>query len=257
MKTLPPIARLGFLLFLVSTLAGHRIQAQDSPPSGPATQPAKPAVIAPVSAETKQVDVPATPEKTAQKKAPVEQKNADGQMSGQPSNGKGLRGAYIIGPEDALSIRVWDQPNLSGPVTVGPDGMISLPLIDEVRAEGLTTEQLKRTLTEKLRSFINEPDVNVLMIRANSRKCIIQGEVNRPGQFSITGDTHIMEALVFAGGFREFANPKKIYLLRQEEDASGKKSAAKKYKFNYKEVSQGKHMEQNILVKNGDLIFVP
>ena len=154
-------------------------------------------------------------------------------------------------------IRVWDQPNLSGQVTVGPDGMISLQLIDEVKADGLTPEQLKRLLTERLKAFIVNPDVNVQLLRGNSRKFIIQGEVNRPGSFPLTGPTTILEALVYASGFKEFANPKKIYLLRTEIDPTTKKPSVKRFNFNYKDVSHGKNMEQNILVLNGDQIYVP
>ncbi len=165
--------------------------------------------------------------------------------------------AYIIGPEDVLMIKVWQEPNLSGQVTVGPDGMISLQLIDEVRADGLTPGQLKAVLTEKLKSFIVNPDVNVLVLRVNSRKFLIQGEVSRPGSFPLTGPTTVMEALVLGGGFREFANPKKIYILRTEMDPQTKKAETKKFNFNYKDVSHGKHMEQNILIQNGDQIFVP
>lgn len=258
MKLFPQIAWAGIVLLAVIALTGTSIRAQAPPTATPVTQPAKPPVIAPVP-DTKQVSVPARSEdKAAETKAATREleKKSTGQTSPAVLDSKG-RGPYVIGPEDALAIRVWDQPNLSGPVTVGPDGMISLPLIDEVKAEGLSTEQLKRLLTERLKSFINEPDVNVLVVRVNSRKFIIQGEVLRPGSFPLTGAIPVMEALVFAGGFREFAKPTKIYILRQEVDANGKNSVPKKYKFNYKEVIQGKHMEQNILVKSGDLIVVP
>ncbi len=170
---------------------------------------------------------------------------------------RAIRAPYVIGPEDVLMIKVWQEPNLSGQVTVGPDGMISLQLIDQVKADGLTQEQLKATLTERLKKFIVNPDVNVQLLVNRSRKFIIQGEVNRPGSYPLTGPTTVMEALVSAQGFHEFANTKKIYILRTEIDPKTKKPETKKFMFNYKEVSRGKNMEQDILVLNGDKIFVP
>ncbi len=216
-----------------------------------AQSPAKPAQIerVPVERKTIEVEVPTA----AVKPTTADTAPADGNSQ----SSKSRRAAYIIGPEDVLMIKVWQEANLSGSVTVGPDGMISMQLIDEVRADGLTTEQLKRLLTEKLKNFIKEPDVNVQVLRVNSRKFIIQGEVSRPGSFPLTGPTTVMEALVSSGGFREFANPKKIYILRTEVDPQTKKPETKKFNFNYKDVSHGKKMEQNILVQNGDQIFVP
>ncbi len=257
MKNTPPVVWLGFVLLFVSTLGGNGIQAQEPPPSTPVTQPAKPPVIGPVPTETKTVDVPAVQDKkVSEPPATGEQKkNPESKMVSDPKND---RGPYIIGPEDVLLIRIWQEPNISGQVTVGPDGMISLQLLDEVKAEGLTPEQLKRSLTEKLKTCcITDPDVNVQVVRVNSRKFIIQGEVLNPGSFPLTGATTVFEALVFGKGFKEFAKPNKIYVLRQEVDANAKNSVPKRFKFNYKEVSQGKHMEQNILIKNGDVIFVP
>jgi polysaccharide biosynthesis/export protein len=158
-----------------------------------------------------------------------------------------LRPAYVIGPDDSLFIRVWKQGDLSGGVTVGPDGMISMQLINEVKAAGLTTDQLKAVLIEKLSKFINEPEVNVQVTTVRSRTYIIQGEVLRTGVFPLIKPTTILEALVNGGGFGPFANKKKIYVLRGSE----------RIYFNWNEVSKGKHMEQNIEVQNGDQIFVP
>jgi polysaccharide export outer membrane protein len=237
------------------------------------TAPAKPAQLAPVPSTGKQVDVNAPVLKTPPEPShpadaspvvvsPVGGKKEAFESDPAPQSAtvrktKSLGAAYIIGPEDILLIRVWGEANLSGQVTVGPDGMISLQLIDEVKADGLTPEQLKGVLTEKLKRFIKNPDVNVQVIRVNSRKFIILGEVSRPGSFSLTGPTTVMEALVSGGGFREFANPKKIYILRTEVNPQTKKPETVKLKFNYKDVSHGKNMEQNILIQNGDQIFVP
>jgi polysaccharide export outer membrane protein len=162
------------------------------------------------------------------------------------------KSAFVIGPEDVLAVRVWDEPGLSGPVTVGPDGMISLQLIHEVKAAGLTTAQLEAALTEQFEQFRNNPDVSVQVVNVRSRKYMIQGGVSRTGSFPLTGPTTVLEALVNGGGFKEFSNPKKIYILRTKADGT-----TAKINFNYKDVSKGKHMEQNILVQNGDQIFIP
>ncbi len=162
------------------------------------------------------------------------------------------RSAFVIGPEDVLAVRVWDEPGLSGPVTVGPDGMISLQLIHEVKAAGLTPVQLEAELAKQFKVYRNNPDVSVQVLTVRSRKYLIQGGVNRTGTFPLTGPTTMLEALVNGGGFKEFSNTKKIYILRTLPDGT-----TKKLNFNYKDVSRGKHMEQNILVQNGDQIFVP
>jgi len=225
---------------LLSVVVGLALQGQTQPP------------VNAVRSERKQVEVELPPAK-----APAETGGSGNSATENAASAKARGAAYVIGPEDVLMIKVWQEPNLSGQVTVGPDGMISLQLIDEVRADGLTPGQLKAVLTEKLKSFIVNPDVNVLVLRVNSRKFLIQGEVSRPGSFPLTGPTTVMEALVLGGGFREFANPKKIYILRTEVDPETKKPETKKFNFNYKDVSHGKHMEQNILIQNGDQIFVP
>ena len=155
--------------------------------------------------------------------------------------------AYIIGAEDVISIRVWREPENSGQFVVRPDGKISVPLIGEIQAAGLTPEKLSASIAEGLQKVMVHPEVTVGVERVNSKKYYIQGEVNRPGSYPLVIDTTILEALVNAGGFREFANTKKIVILRGSE----------RMKFNYNEVTKGKKMEQNILVKPGDQIIVP
>jgi len=154
---------------------------------------------------------------------------------------------YVIGPLDILDIRVWNNPNVSGIFSVGPDGMVPMPLIGQVSADGLTVNELKDAIRDKLAGFINSPEVNVQVARVLSKKYSVLGGVNRAGEFPLTGDTTVLDALASCGGFKDFANQKKIYVLRE----------GKKFPFNYKEVSQGKHMEQNIYLENGDKIFVP
>jgi polysaccharide export outer membrane protein len=153
---------------------------------------------------------------------------------------------YLIGPEDVLYIKVWREPDFSLAVVVRPDGKITMPLIGEVQAGGLTPLQLTKSLTELLTKYINNPDVTVFVTDVRSKKYYIDGEVNRSGSFPLITPTTILEALSNAGGFKEFSNPAKIRILR----------GSTVLKFNYKEVTAGKKMEQNILVESGDHIIV-
>ncbi len=155
--------------------------------------------------------------------------------------------SYIIGAEDLLFIQVWREPDFTRQVVVRPDGKFSLPLIGEVQAAGLTPEQCSKNLRESLSKLINNPDVSISVLAVNSKRYYIDGEVFRPGLYRLVTPTTILEALSEAGGFRDFANPKKIRVLRGSQT----------YKFNYKEVIRGKNMSQNIYLQNGDHIIVP
>jgi len=155
--------------------------------------------------------------------------------------------SYVIGPEDVLYVRVWHEPDLSGPVSVSPDGRISLQLIGEVQAASVTPEQLAQRISQRLDRYMIHPEVNVQVAAVNSKKFYISGEIIKPGQYPLVVPTHVLEALIQAGGFRDFAKTGKIYVLR----------GANRLAFNYKEVSKGRHPEQNILLQNGDTIFVP
>jgi polysaccharide export outer membrane protein len=154
---------------------------------------------------------------------------------------------YVIGPEDILSVRVWREPELSGAVQVRPDGKITLPLVGELQAAGETPEGLKNKVSEALQEYIVKPDVIVSLQSVQSRKYFITGEVSRPGTFPLVVPVTVLEALTNAGSFREFANTKKITILRK----------GKILKFNYNDVVKGKNMQQNIPIENGDYIVVP
>ncbi len=154
---------------------------------------------------------------------------------------------YVIGAEDLLFIQVWREPDFTRQVIVRPDGNISLPLIGEVQAAGLTPEQFGAKLHEALTKLINNPDVSVSVLEVNSKRYYIDGQVGRPGLYRLITPTTVLEALSESGGFREFANPKKVRILR----------GTKTFRFNYKEVIQGKKMAQNIYLENGDHIIVP
>jgi len=153
---------------------------------------------------------------------------------------------YLIGPEDVLFISTWREKDFTFPAAVRPDGKITVPLFGDVQAAGLTPAQLAKALVETIGKIINNPDVNVFVQNVLSKKYFIVGEVNRPGSFSLVTPTTILDALSHAGGFHEFANIKNIKILR----------GSKIFKFNWKEVTNGKHLEQNILVENGDHIIV-
>jgi polysaccharide biosynthesis/export protein len=155
--------------------------------------------------------------------------------------------SYVVGPEDILLIRIWREAELSGQVQVRPDGKINLQLIGEVQAAGLTPEALTNKLVEAYTEYINKPEIIVSLHSVQSKKYHIGGEVNRPGTFPLVVPVSVLEALTNAGGFREFANTKKITILR----------GGKTLKFNYKDVVKGEKMEQNVKVENGDYIHVP
>lgn len=157
---------------------------------------------------------------------------------------------YVIAPQDVLDVSVWKEPDLTRAVPVRPDGKISMPLLNDVQAAGLTPEQLAKEITNGLRKFVNEPQVTIVVSQINSQRIYILGEVNRPGAYPLLPQMSILQGLSSAGGFTIFANVKNVYVLRAE---NGKQQ---KYPFNYKDALAGKHLEQNIPLKSGDTIVV-
>jgi polysaccharide biosynthesis/export protein len=158
---------------------------------------------------------------------------------------------YVIGPQDVLDINVWKETELTRSVPVRPDGKISLPLLNDVQAGGLTPSQLAEQITTSLKKFITDPQVTVIVAQINSQRVYILGETARPGAYPLLPGMTVLQALSSAGGFTLFANVKKIYVLRKE---GGKQE---KFFFNYKEVVDGKNTDQNIELKAGDQIVVP
>jgi polysaccharide export outer membrane protein len=156
---------------------------------------------------------------------------------------------YIIGVEDELQISVWREPELSTGVVVRPDGMITLPLINDVKAVGLKTEELQNVLTEKLKNFVNEPQVTVIVRGIRSRKVYLVGEVGHQGTFALNGDMTALELLAAAGGVGPFAKADSIYILREQ---NGKKI---RIPFHYKKAVAGK--SENVTLQPGDLVVVP
>jgi polysaccharide export outer membrane protein len=158
---------------------------------------------------------------------------------------------YRIGAQDVLDISVWKEPDVSRVVPVRPDGKISLPLLNDVQAAGLTPSQLAAAITESLKKYVTSPQVTVIVTTMNSQRVFILGEVTRPGAFPMLPGMTVMQALSSAGGFTPFAKMKSIYVLREE---NGKKV---KYPFNYKQAIAGKNTEQDIVLQAGDTIVVP
>lgn len=158
---------------------------------------------------------------------------------------------FVIGNDDVLAINVWKEPDISRSIPVRSDGKISLPLVGEVQAAGLTPLKLEKDIAERLKSYISEPEVTVMVQQVNSQKFNILGQVNKPGSYVIANSPTVLDALALAGGFRDFAKKKSIYVLRH--GPGGEVRLA----FNYKDVSQGKNMEQNVKLQPGDTIIVP
>jgi polysaccharide export outer membrane protein len=159
--------------------------------------------------------------------------------------------SYKIGPQDVLRIDVWKETEITRSVPVRPDGKISLPLLNDVQAAGLTAMELANNITEGLKKFITSPQVTVSVTEINSRRVYVTGEVTKPGAFALLPNMTVLQAITSASGFTQFARTKKIYVLRNE---SGKQV---KYPFNYNEVVSGKRPEDNITLQPGDTIVVP
>lgn len=157
---------------------------------------------------------------------------------------------YVIGPDDVLYISVWKEKDLTETLPVRADGMVSLPLLNDIRAAGLTPMQLGSEITEKLKKFVTDPRVTVIVTQMNSQRVYVTGEVLHTGAMNLTPNMTVLQALASAG-FTQFANTKGIYVLRTENGAQ------KKYPVNYKKLVKGDQTGQNIRLKPGDTIVVP
>jgi polysaccharide export outer membrane protein len=189
---------------------------------------------APATAADKQAG-----EKTGEKSAP-------GSRAAHSDN------SYVIGANDVLAINVWKEPDISRSVPVRSDGKISLPLVGELQASGQTPQQLEQEITKRLQSYISEPEVTVIVTDSKSQKVNIMGMVARPGAYLLTSSTTVLDAVAMAGGFKDFAKQKSIYVLRQAPDGT-----QQRIPFNYKDVIKGKNPEQNIRLQSGDTVVVP
>lgn len=170
--------------------------------------------------------------------------------AGKPENAVGSSvdsNTYKVGPADVLMVKVWNEDKFTGPVVVHQDGKITLPLVGDLDAGGFTPHEIETTITKALGKELKKPIVTVTVQSVESKKYYLDGEVNHPGEYLLDRPTTILEAISKAGGLQDFANKKKIYILRGD----------KKIPFNYKEVINGKNMAQNIPLEPGDHIFVP
>lgn len=157
---------------------------------------------------------------------------------------------YVIGPEDVLDIFVWKEGELSRRVPVRLDGMISLPLVGEIKAAGLTPVKLKELVIQKLQEYVELPNVTVSVMEANSFKVYISGQVSKPGAHILRSETTFLQFIIMAGGFTEWANQRKITLMRKEQGTE------KRYIINYKKIISGEDPSLNMVLKSGDTIIV-
>jgi polysaccharide export outer membrane protein len=161
--------------------------------------------------------------------------------------GASVSADYKIGPADVLKINVWSQDKFSGLFTVDQDGNFVYPLVGTLKAGGLTTAEVKDSVEKALSKYVRKPLVDVTVQDVQSKKYYMNGLVSHPGEYLLTVPTTLLEAISKAGGLQDFANQKKIYILR----------GSTQIPFNYKEVSRGKKMDQNVLLQPGDQVFVP
>lgn len=159
--------------------------------------------------------------------------------------------SYVIGPEDVLNINVWKEQEMSGSVPVRTDGKITLALVGDVQASGLTPPQLTQALTEKVKKYVDDPHVTITVMSTNSRRIYVLGEVGHPGAMPLLPEMTVLQAISSAGGVTPYAKAKSIYVLRNENGTQTK------LPFNYKSVLAGRNPEQNIVLKLGDTIVVP
>lgn len=159
---------------------------------------------------------------------------------------------FVIGTGDMLAINVWKEAEISRVVPVRPDGRISLPLIGELQASGRTPKQLEAEITSKLKDYVSEPEVTVVVQEIRSQKFNVLGMVMRPASYTLTKPMTVLDAIAMAGGFRDFAKQKDIYILRRATDGS-----QTRLPFNYREVIKGRNSAQNIALQSNDTIVVP
>jgi polysaccharide export outer membrane protein len=159
--------------------------------------------------------------------------------------------SYIIGSMDILEIQVWKEPDFSRQALVRPDGKITLPLIGDLHVSGMTTMTLKELLTEKLKDFIDSPEVTVILVESHSKNFYIIGKITQPGTYPLMKDMTVLQAISVAGGLGEWADSDSIRIIRK----SGGKE--KILHFDYKQVISGKNLEQNIVLQPNDTIVVP
>lgn len=199
--------------------------------------------IWPVPCVALQSNAASKPQSSAPGSAPA--KNA-------PTGGVAHDDSYVIGASDVLAINVWKEPDVSRVIPVRSDGRISLPLAGELQAAGETPKQLEQEISKRLASYISEPEVTVIVQESKSRRINILGMVAKPGSYLLANSMTVLDAIAIAGGFKDFAKQKNIYVLRQ-----GSNGAQTRLPFNYKDVIKGKNTNQNVQLEPGDTVVVP
>jgi polysaccharide export outer membrane protein len=190
------------------------------------------------------------PAVSAQQQAPAVAPSSASAPATAPA-GATLPPGYVIGPDDVLTVVFWREKDMSAEVPVRPDGTISLPLLNDIDAAGITPEQLRLNLEKAAGKLMSEPNASVSVKTINSRKVYITGNVMKPGTFPLTGEMTVLQLIALAGGLQEYADNKNIVILRKVD---GREQS---FKFNYKDVTKQKHPEQNIALKPGDTVIVP
>ena len=168
-----------------------------------------------------------------------------------PPAGAAAPAGYVIGPADVLSIVFWRDKDMSADVVVRPDGKVSLPLLNDVQAAGLTPEQLRQQLTTAAAKFLEDPNATVVVKEIHSRNVFITGNVMKPGTYALTAGMNVLQLIALAGGLQEYADAKHIVVMRME---NGKQVS---HEFNYNDVIKQKHVEQNVVLQPGDTVVVP
>jgi polysaccharide biosynthesis/export protein len=158
---------------------------------------------------------------------------------------------YLLGPEDAVEISVWKEPDLTKQLVVRPDGKITYPLIGEVQASGRAVKELQADILKRLEKYVTDAHVTVILLKAQNYKVYVTGKVNKPGEFVIGKPVNVLQAISMAGGLTPFASPGSIMVLR---NVSGKEEV---FPFNYKDVARGQFLEQNRMLLPGDVVVVP
>ena len=158
---------------------------------------------------------------------------------------------YVIGPDDVLDVRFWKDQDMSGEFVVRPDGRISVPLLNDVPAAGLTPEQLRVRLIEEARRYVETPNATVIVKTINSRKVFITGQVEKPGPYPLTSRVTVVQLIAMAGGLREYADAGKIIIMRTDN------GRVTPLRFDYTKLAEGRNVSQNVELRPGDTVIVP
>lgn len=203
-------------------------------------------ILALVTPAVNSAQAPTAPQAPAAAPAPPQEPAPE-----QPPSTSQLKD-YRIGPGDVLAVLFWREKELSGEVVVRPDGLVTLPVLNEVEAAGLTTEELRARVTERAMKFVTQtPIVSIVVRQINSRSVYITGKVNKPGPYTIYGPMRVLQLIAMAGGLAEFADSSKILIVRTENDKQTS------FMFNYKDVVKKGALDQNIALQPGDTVVVP